>query len=417
MIRVLNLPYDKNRKDDLRMKLENANVVDIETGSLLRGYSIEIESGVIKSIDKFSNFTVGGIDCTGLFLLPGLISVHTHLSVVYPFSATDESESPAQSVIRALSRARDALLSGVTTIRTVHEINMADIHLKNASEFNRIELPRIFGAGRALSTIGGHGKGAGCVYVEGYDDFFKAAVAEIDKGADHIKVFISGGIADAHESLEGAQMSMEEMTAVVKAAGIKNKYVVAHAANSEAISMAVDAGIRSFEHAYFLNKETAIKMKQHNVYLTPTLCVTRCPEWMANHSFTREQIKKAMEVGPVHLDSIRTAIQAGVTIVAGTDYPPGEPLEDTFVAAREMEFLVEAGASPLQALQAGTLTAAKLLRADHSIGNLKVGMLADVIACRKDPTTDLSALREIVLVVKAGSVIKSSLEEKIYGNI
>ena len=124
-----------------------------------------------------------------------------------------------------------------------------------------------------------------------------------------------------------------------------------------------------------------------------------------------------MEVGPVHLDSIRTAIQAGVTIVAGTDYPPGEPLEDTFVAAREMEFLVEAGASPLQALQAGTLTAAKLLRADHSIGNLKVGMLADVIACRKDPTSDLSALREIVLVVKAGTVIRSSLDNKIYGKI
>jgi len=393
------------------MLLENANIVNVETGEILRGYTLEIEAEKITKIEKFSFFSKHGIDCTGLYLLPGIISVHSHLSVVYPFSATDEAENSAQSVLRALSRARDALLAGVTTVRSVHEINMADLHLRYASESGLVEVPRIFGAGRALSTTGGHGKGAGCVYVDGYDEFFNAAVAEIDKGADHIKVFISGGIADAHESLEGAQMSMQEMTAVVDAVNAKGKYVVAHAANSESISMAVDAGFRSFEHAYFLNEETAQKMNAHNVFLTPTLCVTRCPEWMADHSFTQEQIDKAMEIGPIHLESIRKAIQAGVTIVAGTDYPPGEPIEDTYVAAREMEFLVDAGATPLQALQAGTITAAKLLRAENEIGKLEVGMVADIIACKSDPTSNLSAIRNVEIVIQGGKVIRNSIEQ------
>jgi imidazolonepropionase-like amidohydrolase len=391
------------------MKLENANVVDVESGQVLRGYSMEIADGKITAIEKHIFFTDDGIDCTDLYLLPGLISVHSHLSVVYPFSALDESENSAQSVLRALSRARDALMAGVTTVRSVHEVNMADLHLRYASESGLVEIPRIFGAGRALSTTGGHGKGAGCVYVDGYDEFFQAATAEMEKGADHIKVFISGGIADAHESLEGAQMSMDEMRGVVDAANAKGKYVVAHAANSESISLAVDAGLRSFEHAYFLDEETAKKMKKHNVFLTPTLCVTRSPEWMADHSFTKEQIDKAMEIGPTHLNSIRNAIKAGVTIVAGTDYPPGEAIQDTFVAAKEMEFLVEAGASPLQALQAGTSTAAKLLGADKSIGRLEVGMLADVIACRKDPTSDLSAIRDIDLIIQEGKIIRNSI--------
>ena len=154
-------------------------------------------------------------------------------------------------------------------------------------------------------------------------------------------------------------------------------------------------------------------MKRQNVFLTPTLCVTRCPDWMANHDFTKDQIDKAMEVGPLHLASIRNAVSAGVTIVSGTDYPPGEPIEDTFVAAREMEFLVDAGATPLQALQAGTLTAAKLLGCEESIGSLEVGMLADIVACKNDPTSDISAVRKLDLVIKDGKVIRNSLETSV----
>ena len=109
------------------------------------------------------------------------------------------------------------------------------------------------------------------------------------------------------------------------------------------------------------------------------------------------------------MESIRRAIRAGVQIVSGTDYPPGEAIEDTFVAVKEMEFLVEAGLSPLQALQAGTSLAAKLLNAENLIGSVQVGHAADLIAVKKDPTSNISALRNVDFVMSAGRIIRNEI--------
>ena len=133
------------------------------------------------------------LDLGGRFLLPGLISCHTHLSVVFPFDDTDEHESAGLTTTRAAARARDALLSGITTIRCVHEQNRADLLLRQSASRGWVQVPRIFGAGQALSTTGGHGWGSGCSYADGPDSFLAAARAELAAGADHIKVFITGG--------------------------------------------------------------------------------------------------------------------------------------------------------------------------------------------------------------------------------
>lgn len=389
--------------------LSNARVIDVLTGVASQPTNVEIIDGKIGQITDKLPFGVHGNDCMSYFLLPGLISVHTHLSVTYPFSDTNESENEAVTVLRALSRAQDALASGITTIRSVHELNRVDIFLKNVFSDPKLKIPRIFAGGKAVSTTGGHGKDAGSNIADGYDEFLKIARRELGLGADHIKVFISGGIADAHESMSGAQMTMEEMNAVVRATIEHDTYVVAHAANAIAIDQALTAGIRSFEHAYDLSDEVARRMAEKRVFLTPTLCVTRCPEWMADHDFTSEQIVRAMEVGPDHMESIKRAVRAGVQIVSGTDYPPGEPIDGTSVAVREMEFLVEAGLTPLQALQAGTSLASKLLNAENVIGIIKPGLSADLIVVKKDPTSDISALREILFVMSAGRIIKNEL--------
>jgi imidazolonepropionase-like amidohydrolase len=389
--------------------LSNARVVDVHTGAISQPTNVEIIEGKIGQITEKLPFGVRGNDCMGYFLLPGLISVHSHLSVTYPFSKTNVSENPAITVLRALSRAQDSLASGVTTVRSVHELNRVDIFLRSAFGDPKLRIPRIFAAGKAIGTTGGHGSESGGSRADGYDEFLKTARNELGLGADHIKVFISGGIGDAHESMSGAQMTMEEMNAVVRATIEHDTYVVAHAANALAIDQGLTAGIRSFEHAYELSDDVAKRMAEKNVFLTPTLCVTRCPEWMHDHDFTPEQIVRAMEVGPGHLESIRRAIRAGVQIVSGTDYPPGEAIEDTFVAVKEMEFLVEAGLSPLQALQAGTSLAAKLLNAENLIGSVQVGHAADLIAVKKDPTSNISALRNVDFVMSAGRIIRNEI--------
>ena len=269
-----------------------------------------------------------------------------------------------------------------------------------------MQVPRIFGAGQALSTTGGHGWGSGCSYADGPDQFLAAARAELAAGADHIKVFITGGLAHAGEVMTGMQITTAEVSSAVRAASEKGKYVVAHAANSAAIREALAAGVRSFEHAYELDDETAQALAAAGAFLTPTLCVTRMPHWMRAHAFTPDQVERAMAAGPQHLDSIKRAVDAGVTLVNGTDYPPGEPGDGAVVAVHEMEFMADAGLDPAAALRSITVNPARLLGAERELGRVQEGFLADLIAVDSDPTRSVTALREISFVLAAGSVVR-----------
>jgi imidazolonepropionase-like amidohydrolase len=392
------------------MWLTNCQLVDVETGSVHPSAAVEIQDDRITSVRTAAadrpDPAADSYDLGGRFLLPGIISCHTHLSVVFPFDATDEQESPGLSTMRAAARARDALLAGITTIRCVHEQNRADLLLRQSAREGWVQVPRIFGAGQAISTTGGHGWGMGCSYADGPEQFLAAARAELAAGADHIKVFITGGLAHAGEVMTGMQITAEEVGGAVRAATEKGTYVVAHAANSAAIGEALRAGVRSFEHAYELDDETARAIAAQGAFLTPTLCVTRMPEWMRTHAFTPDQIERALAAGPQHLDSIKRAVDAGVTLINGTDYPPGEPGDDTVVAVRELELTAEAGLDPAAALRTVTVNAARLLQAERELGQVRVGYLADLIAVDDDPTRSVSAIRGVSFVLAAGSVVR-----------
>jgi imidazolonepropionase-like amidohydrolase len=392
------------------MWLTNCQVVDVVTGSIRPSAAVEIQGGritrVLTSPPEAPTAATESYDLGGRFLLPGLISCHTHLSVVFPFDDTDEHESAGLTTTRAAARARDALMSGITTIRCVHEQNRADLLLRQSASQGWVQVPRIFGAGQALSTTGGHGWGSGCSYADGPDQFLAAARAELAAGADHIKVFITGGLAHAAEVMTGMQVTAAEVGSAVRAASERGKYVVAHAANSAAIREALQAGVRSFEHAYELDDETARAIAAQGAFLTPTLCVTRMPHWMRAHAFTPDQVERAMAAGPQHMDSIKRAVDAGVTLVNGTDYPPGEPGDGAVVAVHEMEFMAEAGLDPAAALQTITVNPARLLGAEHELGQVQEGFLADLVAVDSDPTRSVTAMREISFVLAAGSVVR-----------
>lgn len=389
------------------MWLTNCQLVDVESGAT-RSSAVEVAGERICAVGEPPGQLPGTerVDLGGRYLLPGLISCHTHLSVVYPFDATDEQESPALSVLRAASRAIDALRAGITTIRCVHEINRADLMLRQAAREGWADSPRIFGAGRALSTTGGHGWGVGCSYADGPQEFLTAARTELAAGADHIKVFITGGLAHAGEVMSGMQMTAAELAGAVRATSERAKYVVAHAANSAAIREALGIGVRSFEHAYELDAQTAEALAEREAFLTPTLCCTRMPQWMRDHSFSEDQVERAMAVGPQHLDSIKRAIDAGVTLVNGTDYPPGEPGDDTVVAVREMEFMAEAGLDPAAVLRSATVNGARLLGAQDELGRIHPGYYADLIAVEEDPTRSVTAMRTVSFVMAGGAIVR-----------
>ncbi len=297
----------------------------------------------------------------------------------------------------------------MTTVRCVHETNRADLHLRHAHAQGWAPLtPRIFAAGQAITTTGGHGDalGGGCVRADGPEEFLHAARDELAAGADHIKIFISGGIGEASENLTTVQMSPEEMAAAVEAADAHGAYVVAHAGNAASIKVALDAGVRSFEHGYDLDDETARMMAERGVFYTPTINVTHVRSWMLPRGFDESQVRRAAEVEPMHARSLETAIRHGVTMVNGTDGAPAEPVEGTFMTAIEAELMSEAGIGPVGALKAATVNAAQLLGAPE-LGTTRVDGAADLIAMPGDPTTDIRALRGIDWVMSRGTVVRA----------
>ena len=213
--------------------LANATVVDVEEGRALVERSVEIVDGAIAAISATlppgqSNV----IDVGGRFVVPGLISCHTHLSIVFPMSATDPTENPAATVLRAAKRARDALGAGITTLRCVHEQHRADLWLRDAQRRGWADVPRIFGAGQAITTPKGHGAGAAWAEAEGEEDFYRAAIEELEAGADHVKVAINGGLAREGEEISRSEMTDEELDGTVRAAQEHGTYVVAHSGAS-----------------------------------------------------------------------------------------------------------------------------------------------------------------------------------------
>ena len=205
--------------------IKNVHVVDVRDGRVREGH-VRLEGGSIREVGTGQSADADAIDLEGAYLLPGLISCHTHLSIVFPFSERNPNESPAITALRCHKRAMDTLQAGITTIRTVAELHRADIALRTMIERGWAEGPRILSAGRAISTTGGHGSGFGAAEADGGAEFLKAARQELAAGANHIKIFITGGIAHRGERLSEPQTTMEEMQGAVAAARSKDTYVV-----------------------------------------------------------------------------------------------------------------------------------------------------------------------------------------------
>ena len=390
--------------------LANARVVDVARGTVHEDRQVEVAAGRVRSVR--ASMPAGAPDVVDLehrYLLPGLISCHTHLSIVFPMSGTDPDEYPAATVLRAAKRASDALDAGITTVRSVHEQHRADLWLREAVGRGWAQAPRILGAGRAITTPKGHGVGMACVEAEGEEGFYLAARGELEAGADHVKIFINGGLARADEDPSRSEMTEGELAGTVRAATENGTYVVAHSGASTAIREALAQGVRCFEHAYELDRPTAQLLARSGAYLTPTLVVTRCGDWMRANGFSEATIANAAAAADTHLESIRNAISAGVPLLCGTDLPPGDDMGGLSATVYEMLMLEAAGLSRLGALQTATLNPSRLFGAEGEIGQVQEGFRADLAVVDDNPLDGLASLAGVRLVVQDGRVVRSSL--------
>jgi imidazolonepropionase-like amidohydrolase len=357
------------------------------------------------------------IDLRHAFVLPGLIDCHVHLSLEYSADARLRAveESDADAAVAATVFAERTLLAGFTTVRDLGSAGRAVFAVRDAILAGKILGPRILCAGQAITPSGGHGDDT-----HGYrDDIFdlpgpmqgvadgvpecrKAVRLQVKRGADVVKLTATGGVMSATNAGTGQQFFDDELEAIVQTAHMLGRRVAAHAHGADGIAGALRAGVDSIEHGSFLDEPCIELFLQTNAFLVPTLMAGESvSQWAEIDGFLPEAVReKARQVGPVMRGSLGRAARAGVRIAFGTDCgvsPHG-------TNAHEFELMVAAGLSPSEAIVAATVNAAELCGLSRDCGTLEPGMAADLVAVDGDPLSDVSALRKIVLVVRAGEL-------------
>jgi imidazolonepropionase-like amidohydrolase len=352
-----------------------ARLVDVERGRLVEGVTIEIRGDRISAIHSSrpdhppaAGSTV--IDLGSLTLLPGLIDGHVHLTLGPPDSA-----------------ARATVMAGFTTVIDWGAIDYGNVRLRDAIAAGSVVGPRVFASGPWLGVSGGTCDFNG-IGVRGVDAYRARVREDVKRGADFIKVCVTGWPKVGFDHPDSVEISTDELAAVVAEARVAGRKVGAHAIGAAGIRMAVAAGVDAIVHSGFPDDATVAAMKTKGVAMMPTLM-----------SFSQALGQPHGRALFARMDAILTT---GATIVMGTDagvIPHGRN-------AAELGWLVRRGMTPLDALRSATIVPARWLSRSDRLGKVAPGYLADLIAVEGNPLDDITALERVKFVMKAGAVIK-----------
>jgi imidazolonepropionase-like amidohydrolase len=374
--------------------LKPARIFDGDT--VHEGWAVRITGDRIQSAGPASSIDLTGakiVDLPNSTVLPGLIEGHSHI-LLHAYTETVWNDQVAHEGLalraaRAVNHLRDTLMAGFTTVRDLgtEGAGYADVELKQAVEQGIVPGPRVLASTRAIVATGSYGpKGyalewrvpQGAEEADGVDSLTRIVRDQIGRGADWIKLYGDyrwGPHPGAHPTF-----SLDEMKLAVETARSAGVPVAVHTSTPEGMRRATLAGAETIEHGDGGTPEVFKLMAEHHVALCPTLA--------------------AGADTPRKRESFRQALEAGVTILSGSDvgvYPHGDN-------ARELERMVNYGMPALAALQSATSIAGRVLHMD--IGQVAAGKLADLIAVDGDPVKDISALRHVQFVMKGGKVYK-----------
>ena len=397
------------------------HLIDTVNGKLLGETTILIEAGHVKEVRSGTQAPAGAtaIDLKTQTCMPGLIDSHTHLT-----GQTSRTEyvdkyhwNVADYAIRSTVYARRTLLAGFTTVRNLGDEANESAALRNAINAGIVPGPRIFTAGKAIGSTGGHADpfngfrddiakdlGPAEGIINSPEDAVKAVRQHYKLGDDLIKIMPSGGVLDEGASGDNSQMTLDEIRAVVSTAHDYGFAVAAHAHGAEAIRRAVVGGVDSIEHGTFMDAQDMKLMVEHGTYYVPTIIAG---DFVARQAkvpgyYPAQVAAKAAAIGPLIQATAARAYKAHVKIAFGTDaavYPHGEN-------AHEFELMVGAGMPTMFVIQAATVNAAKLLRHDKDLGSIASGKIADVVAVPGNPLDDISLMKQVSFVMKDGVVYK-----------
>jgi imidazolonepropionase-like amidohydrolase len=358
------------------------------------------------------------IDQRDRFVLPGLIDSHVHLTgELGPNQFMEEvTLTASDAALRGAENARKTLMAGFTTVADVGAPNDSIFALRRAIVENRVPGPRIIASGSAVTPDGGHGDANGFApdivdvlrspaACSGADSCREATRRQIQAGADVIKITATGGVLSNTAAGVGQQLSDPELEAIVDAAHAMGRRVTAHAHGVDGINAALRAGVDSIEHGTYLDRQSVRLLRQGYRYLVPTMMAGWWVGQLADQGgvLSPAQAEKARRVGPDLVRMVRFAAANNVRIAFGTDTgvsPHG-------MNAREFQLLVEAGFTPLQAIQMATVNAADHLQLNGTAGRIATGYAADIIAVDGDPLADVATLMIVRFVMARGTVQKA----------
>ena len=402
--------------------LAGAQFLDVMAGTW-RTADIRVKGGIIAEVTEPA--AVGGpseaerIDMSGRFVLPGLIDCHVHVLAV-DADLSKLADSPSSYVMFGAAVLMGNMLDrGFTTVR---DMAGADFGIHQAQREGILRAPKLFFGGKALSQTGGHGDDRSpgrtgdidhrcCPTIsriaDGVDAVRLAARDELRKGAHHLKIMVSGGVASPTDRVDSTQYSLEEIRAVVEEAEAANRYVAAHAYTPRAIRRAVECGVRTIEHGNLLDQETAELIKQHNAFVTMNLVTYRAlSDEGAEQGLPAASVAKVGDVLDGGIRALKLLHAAGLNPAYGSDLLGGMQRHQA------REFAIRAEHQPaIDVIRAATTVAATVVQREGELGQIIPGAAADLVILREDPLQDISALAESRLscVVQDGIIVAGRL--------
>ena len=393
------------------------HLVDPASGKVLDDQLIVITGDKVSAVGPMASTTVPAgarrIEMGAATLLPGLIDVHVHMTA----NASDEGLnalviSTPREAINGVGNARRTLEAGFTTVRNVGAGGFSDVALRDAINEGQIEGPRMLVSGPAIGSTGGHADDNLLPFEyrrssDGAADGPWALRAKVRQnckyGADVIKFMSTGGVLSHGDSVGGQQLTQEEMNAIVEEAHMWGRKVAVHAHGAAGIKGAIIAGADSIEHSSLIDDEGIKLAKAHGTYLSMDIYNDDfiLAEGEKN-GIEPASMDKEREIGKLQRENFAKAFKAGAKMAFGTDagvYPHGDN-------ARQFSTMVRFGMTPMQAIQAATVSAADLLGWSDKVGRIAPGYYADLIAVEADPIKDVKSLEHVTFVMKGGVIWK-----------
>ena len=402
--------------------LQCGKVIDTERGKVLKKKTIIVSSDKIVAIKNgyvsSENPLDIVIDLKSKTVMPGLIDLHVHIESEFnpqkymnAFTAND-----ADIAFGSLKFAEITLMAGFTTVRDLGGTGI-NISLRDAIAKGEVVGPRIFTAGKAIGTTGGHADptngwknslrgdpGPKEGVINSVDDAKKAVRQRYKDGADNIKITATGGVMSIAKNGQNPQFTLEEIKSICETAKDYGMIIAAHAHGDEGIQRAIIGGVTTIEHGTLMSDKSMELMKEYGTYYVPTITAGKevAEKAKIKGYYDELVVPKALAIGPQIQSTFAKAYKAGVKIAFGSDagvYPHG-------INGKEFAYMNEVGMPVMECIQSATITNASILSMENDLGKIKEGFIADIVATEENPLDNVSTLEKVVFVMKEGIVYK-----------